>query len=246
MPKAKEAALRALSLDDGLAEAHAALGLILLLYDYDFAGAERESKRAIELNPNYATAHHFYSRLLSAQGRHEEAFAEIRRALEIDPLALPINWFYGHALFHARKYDESIAQLKKTLELDANFPGTHNHLARVYQAKGNYTESVEEYAKYQELIGEHRNAALVRESFAKGGWQGFVRAMVERPDLSPYLKAHFYAALGEKDKAFAELNKAYENRDGFVVMYLKVDPRLDPLRSDPRFQDLLRRVGFPQ
>ncbi len=110
MPKAKEAALRALSLDDGLAEAHAALGLILLLYDYDFAGAERESKRAIELNPNYATAHHFYSRLLSAQGRHEEAFAEIRRALEIDPLALPINWFYGHALFHARKYDESIAQ----------------------------------------------------------------------------------------------------------------------------------------
>ena len=246
MPKAKEAALRALSLDDGLAEAHAALGLILLLYDYDFAGAERESKRAIELNPNYATAHHFYSRLLSAQGRHEEAFAEIRRALEIDPLALPINWFYGHALFHARKYDESIAQLKKTLELDANFPGTHNHLARVYQAKGNYTESVEEYAKYQELIGEHRNAALVRESFAKGGWQGFVRAMVERPDLSPYLKAHFYAALGEKDKAFAELNKAYENRDGFVAMYLKVDPRLDPLRSDPRFQDLLRRVGFPQ
>ncbi len=246
MPKAKEAALRALSLDDGLAEAHAALGLILLLYDYDFAGAERESKRAIELNPNYATAHHFYSRLLSAQGRHEEAFAEIRRALEIDPLALPINWFYGHALFHARKYDESIAQLKKTLELDANFPGTHNHLARVYQAKGNYTESVEEYAKYQELIGEQRNAALVRESFAKGGWQGFVRAMVERPDLSPYLKAHFYAALGEKDKAFAELNKAYENRDGFVVMYLKVDPRLDPLRSDPRFQDLLRRVGFPQ
>ncbi|MDQ3175910.1 MAG: protein kinase, partial [Acidobacteriota bacterium] len=187
MPKAKEAALRALSLDDGLAEAHAALGLILLLYDYDFAGAERESKRAIELNPNYATAHHFYSRLLSAQGRHEEAFAEIRRALEIDPLALPINWFYGHALFHARKYDESIAQLKKTLELDANFPGTHNHLARVYQAKGNYTESVEEYAKYQELIGEQRNAALVRESFAKGGWQGFVRAMVERPDLSPYL-----------------------------------------------------------
>jgi len=246
MPKAKEAALRALSLDDGLAEAHAALGLILLLYDYDFAGAERESKRAIELNPNYATAHHFYSRLLSAQGRHEEAFAEIRRALEIDPLALPINWFYGHALFHARKYDESIAQLKKTLELDANFPGTHNHLARVYQAKGNYTESVEEYAKYQELIGEQRNAALVRESFAKGGWQGFVRAMVERPDLSPYLRAHFYAALGEKDKAFAELNKAYENRDGFVVMYLKVDPRLDPLRSDPRFQDLLRRVGFPQ
>jgi len=246
MPKAKEAALRALSLDDGLAEAHAALGLILLLYDYDFAGAERESKRAIELNPNYATAHHFYSRLLSAQGRHEEAFAEIRRALEIDPLALPINWFYGHALFHARKYDESIAQLKKTLELDANFPGTHNHLARVYQAKGNYTESVEEYAKYQELVGEQRNAALVRESFAKGGWQGFVRAMVERPDLSPYLRAHFYAALGEKDKAFAELNKAYENRDGFVVMYLKVDPRLDPLRSDPRFQDLLRRVGFPQ
>jgi serine/threonine-protein kinase len=243
MPKAKEAALKAISLDDLLAEAHAALGLILFLYDYDFAGAEREFKRAIELNPNYASAHHFYARLLSALGRHEESFAQVRLALEIDPLALPLNWFYGHAFFLSRRYDESIDQLKKTLELDASFPGAYEWLARVYHVKGDYDQCVEVYAKYQELIGQQQTAALARESFARSGWQGFLRAMIKRPDLGTYFRAVYYASLGEKDEAFAALDKGYENRDPFV-MYLKVDPRLDPLRDDPRYKALLQRIGY--
>jgi len=248
MPKAREAALNALLLDDNLAEAHTALGQILIYYDYDYAGAEREHKRAIELNPNYATAHQWYSELLTALGRHEEALAEMRRALEIDPLSLIINRQYGVSLLFARKYDEAIGQLKKTLELDANFAVAHSSISLAYRLKGDYDEAVEEFAKYQELIGEQQSAALIRESFTRNGWQGFLRAMVgeHRPaNLTPYHAAAFYAALDEKDKAFAELSRAYQNREP-VLGLIKVDPRFDSLRDDSRFADLLRRVGLPQ
>jgi len=245
--KAKEAALKALSLDNNLAEAHSAFGRILLDYDYDFAAAEREFKTAIELNPNYPTVHHRYGILLSFLGRHEEAFAEYRRALELDPLSLIINGAYGNRLIFARRYDEAIAQLKKTLELDANFLAAHLSLDLVYQLKGNYAESIEERAKVSELLGNPQEAGQIRESFAKGGWEGFLRYSTgdRRPAKQPaYATATFHAALGEKDKAFAELNKSYENREPLMIV-LKVDPRLDPLRSDPRFQELLRKVGFP-
>ena len=247
-PKAREAALKALSLDEGLAEAHTALGLILHEYDYDFAGAERAYKRAIELNPNYATAHQFLGESLTHRGRHEEAFAEFRRALEIDPLSLTINRLYGESMTFARRYDEAVTQLKKTIELDTNFATAHVSLSTVYQLKDNYAESVEELVKFQELIGEQENAALIRESFAQGDWEGFLRAMTgtRRPVNFPsYIVATFHAERGEKNKAFAELNKSYENREYFMVL-LKVDPRLDPLRSDPRFADLMRKVGLPQ
>jgi len=246
MPKAKEAALKALSLDNNLAEAHAALGGVLSHYDYDFAGGEREYKRAIELNPNYATAHQWYGRTLIAQERHEESLAEFRRALEIDPLSLVVNRGYGEGLLLARRYDESIVQLKKTLELDAGFVSAHYSLAVAYQMKGNYAESVEEFAKSQEIIGEPQKAALMRESYAKNGWQGFLRMITEERlqfNLPWDTLAAFHAALGEKDKAFAELNKSYENREIFMVI-LKVEPRLDPLREDPRFDDLVKRVGL--
>jgi len=246
MPKAKEAALKALSLDNNLAEAHAALGGVLSHYDYDFAGGEREYKRAIELNPNYATAHQWYGRTLIAQERDEESLAEFRRALEIDPLSLVINRSYGEILLLARRYDESIAQLKKTLELDAGFVSAHYSLAVAYQMRGNYAEAVEEFAKSQELMGEAQKAASVRESYAVNGWQGFLRMIAEEHlqyNLPWDNLAAFHAALGEKDKAFAELNKSYENREIFMVI-LKVEPRLDPLREDPRFDDLVKRVGL--
>jgi Tfp pilus assembly protein PilF len=123
MPKAREAALKALLLDDRLAEARTALALVLSDYDHDFAGAERELKLSIELNPNYETAHQWYGMQLSYHGRQEESFAEFKRALEIDPLSLPVNWFYGISLLYARKYDASVEQLKKTVEPDANFAG---------------------------------------------------------------------------------------------------------------------------
>jgi tetratricopeptide (TPR) repeat protein len=233
-------------LDDRLGEAHAALGFVLLLYDYDFAGAEREFKRAIELEPNYATAHLRYSLLLTSLGRHEESLVKIRRALEIDPLSVFVNRGYGDRLIDARKYDEAITQLRKTLELDNNFALAHSSLAWVYQVQGNHAGSVEEIAKTYELTGRQEYAALARESFSRGGWQGYLLAMTERrPDLRSYTKATFHAALGNKDKAFDELNKAYENRESNLSR-LKVDARLDPLRDDPRFQELLKKVGFPQ
>ncbi|MEO7674269.1 MAG: tetratricopeptide repeat protein [Pyrinomonadaceae bacterium] len=245
MPKAQAAALKALSLDDQLAEAHATLGAILGQYNYDYTAEELEYKRAIELNPNYPTAHQWYGELFDRLGRHEEAVVEFRRALEIDPFSLIINRSYGESLLYDRKFDEAIAQLKKTVELDATFAGAHSSLAVVYQVKGSHAESVEEVTKFLELVGSAETAALMRESYARGGRHGFLRAMTgkHRPaDVPPFIAATFHAELGEKDEAIAELNNAYENREIFLP--LKVDPRLDPLRDDPRFTDLLRRVGL--
>ena len=245
MPKAREQAQKALAIDEELAEAHTSLGYVLSGYDYDFVAAEREFKRALELNPNYATARQYYGELLTHRSRPDEAFAQFRRALEIEPLSLTINRMYGECLFFSRRYDESVAQLKKTVELDQNFARAHYSLSTAYQLKGNYAESVDEFARFQELTGNFQNAIMIRESFAKGGWQGFLRTITgeRRPaDLSSSIAARFLAALGENDNAFAELNKAYTNREYFLV-WLKVDPRLDSLRADPRFGDLLRRVG---
>ena len=240
MPLAREAALKALSLDNDLAEAHAALAQILIYYDYNFVGAEREHKRAIALNPNYAPAHQWYSELLTALSRHEEAFAEMRRALEIDPTSLIINRQYGVSLLFARQYDEAIAQLKKTIEMDADFAPAHSTLSLAYQLKGNYAESVEKLAKYEELTGNQQSAALARESFARGGWQGFLRAMTgerQPSNWTPYKVATFHAVLGEKDKAFAELNKSYQEHETILGL-AKVDPRFDSLRADPRFAEV--------
>ena len=246
MQRAREAALKALSLDNDLAEAHAALAQILIYYDYNFVGAEREHKRAIELNPNYAPAHQWYSELLTALSRHEEAFAEMRRALEIDPSSLIVNRQYGVSLLFARQYDEAIAQLKKTIEMDANFALAHSTLSLAYQLNGNYAESVEELAKYEQLSGNQQSAALARESFARGGWQGFLRAMTgegQPSNWTPYKVATFHAVLGEKDKAFAELNKSYQEHETILGL-LKVDPRFDSLRADPRFAEVLRHIGL--
>lgn len=245
MPKARDAATKALMLDDTLGEAHATLGIILNLYEYDFAGSEREHKRALELAPNYATAHLRYSLLLTTLGRHEESLVKIRRALEIEPLSVFVNRAYGDRLIDARRYDEAVVQLKKTLDLDANYPLAHSSLAWVYQVQGNYAESVEEVAKMYEVTDRKDYATLARESYLRDGWQGYLRAMTERqPDLRAYTKATHYTALSEKDRAFAELDRAYQNRESNISR-LKVDPRLDPLRDDPRFEELLKKVGFP-
>ncbi len=247
VPKARDAALKALALDSDLPEAHAALGHILTRYDLDFAGAERELRRAIELNPNYVYAHHRYSELLSFLERHDESSAEIKRALELEPFCLVCNSAYAQSMIFARKYDAAIAQAHKTLELDATFIQAHRSLAWAYWMTGNYAASVEERAKAQEINGNNEAAARMRESFAKGGWEGFLRSHTGDQRLSDlsYNLACFFAALGEKDRAFAELNKSFENRDYFISA-IKVDPRLDPLRDDPRFQELLKKVGFPE
>ena len=250
VPKAREFARQAVSLDGGLAEPHTTLGYLSLTYDYDFAGSEREFKRAIELNPNYATAHQWYGEMLTNAGRLAEAAAEYRRALEIEPLSLPINWDLGRFLYMSRRYDESMAQHKKTIELDPGFARAHRTLAEVYRVKGDYANAVEERAKFFDLIGQPQNAALIRATFARGGWLGFLRLVTAensplKDSNNNWVVAKAYLDLGQKDKAFAELNKAYEKRLSSLC-WLKVEPQLDSLRSDPRYQQLLRKMGFPQ
>jgi len=244
--KSREAARKAISLDDNLAEGHAALAHEISKSDYDFAGAEREFRRALELNPNYATAHQWYGNLLSVLGRHEESLAELRRALELDPFSLIINKNHGDSLRQARRYDESIAQLKKTIELNPNFPQAHQSLHEAYLVVGKYAESVDEFARQQEARGDPKAAALVRESYARNGWPGFLRLMTsEAHPIKMWVNelAVYHAALGEKDDAFNLLDRAYNERRLFL---LKVDPLYDPLRDDPRFQALVKKVGFPQ
>jgi len=248
VPKARGFALKALSLDETLAEPHTTLGLALLQFDYDLPAAEREYKRAIELNPGYATAHQWYGELLNCSGRFEESAGEFRRALEIEPASLPINWDYGRLLYDSRKYDESIAQHLKTLQLDPGFARARITLVEVYRVKKDYGAAIEELARYFEVRGQPENATLVKDSFAKGGWQEFLKLVVAED--SPLkerkmLRAKAYIELGDNDKAFAELNEAFVNHESSLA-FLKVEPALDPLRSDPRFQDLLAKIHFSQ
>jgi tetratricopeptide (TPR) repeat protein len=152
MPKAKQAALKSLALDDKLADAHASLGQIAAYYDYDFPTAEREYRRALELNPNYAIAHQWLAEHLAAMKRNDEALAEIRRALELDPLSVIMNRIYADILTDGRRYDEAIEQYQRALELDPNFPTSHYFLGRAYELKGMYDQAVQEYSKSQ-LLG---------------------------------------------------------------------------------------------
>ncbi len=248
--KAREFANRALSLDDSMAEPHTTLAYLSLTYDYDFSASEPEFKRAIGLNPNYATAHQWYGEMLLNAGRFDEAAVEYRRALELEPLSLPINWDFGRFLYMSRRYDESIAQHKKTIELDPGFARAHRTLAEVYRVKGDYANAAEERAKVLDLIGQPENAALIRSTFARDGWLGFLRLVTAQNSAlkdinNNWVVAKAYVDLGEKDKAFAELNKAYDLRLSSLC-WLKIEPQMDPLRSDPRYQDLLRRMNFPQ
>ena len=248
VPKARELALKALELDNSLAEPHSILGVICFNYDRDFACMERETKRAIELNPNYAEGHRRYGLLLQNLGRFEEARIAVRRSLEIDPLSAITNQQYAQLLFYEGKYDESETLSKKNVELDPNFWYAHWQLFYVYRMKRDYASAVEELAKVQDARGEPDAAKLIRNSFAKGDWQGFLRKITDeltRLKLYPYFVATFFAELGEKDKAFAMLNEAIETKDQHTDQ-MKVDPYMNPLRDDPRFQKVLKKAGFPE
>lgn len=158
-----------------------------------------------------------------------------------------VNRLYGEVLIFSRRYDEGLAQLKKTVEMDPGFPTTYFALSNVYRLMGKYAESVEAFARFQEFYDRAQTAAFARASFAAGGWQGFLRDMTsKRPEgFSPYMAAIFFAQLGEKDKAFADLVKGFENRD-YMLRFLKIDPSVDTLRDDPRFKELMRRMRLPE
>jgi len=249
IPKAKAAVLKALEIDPNLAEAHADLGT-LKEFEWDWSGAEKEFKRAIELNPNYATARHWYALHLSRLGRLDEAMAEIQRAKELDPLSLIINLNVGIYLIRERKYDQAIQELRKLTDMDPSYSGAHSFLAQVYGLKKMYRESVSERQKVFELEGDKELAEALQQGYAAAGYRGAVQNEIrileersKRKYVSPILIADSYVRLGEKDRAFVWLERAYREHSSNLG-YLK-DPLYDPLRSDPRFQDLLRRVGLP-
>ncbi|HET6853476.1 MAG TPA: protein kinase [Pyrinomonadaceae bacterium] len=252
MPKAKEAALKALALDDTLAEAHASMGQIARYYDFDFLTAEREYRRAIELNPNYATAHQWLAEQLSALKRPDEAISEMRRALEIDPLSVTINRIYADILLAARRHDEAIDQYKKSIDLDPNFRPAHYFLGRAYEAKGMYDEAVREYGLASSTGTEAKDMQARNEAYKKSGWNAYVQTSVDQlvvnsPErrFPPFVIASFYARLNKKDETFAWLEKGYEERD-FRMTLLSVSFEFDKFRSDPKFKEIVRRMGLPE
>jgi TolB-like protein/DNA-binding winged helix-turn-helix (wHTH) protein len=241
--RAKAAAMKALELDETLAEAHASLALARMDVDHDEAGAEREYRRAIELNPNYATAHHWYSDFLAMMDRQAEAMTEIKRALELDPLSLVINATLGERLFYARQYKEAESQLRKTLEMDESFGPAHYLLGLTYEQLGMYEESIAELNRARELSGGSPwMVAALGHSLAMAGRRAEAQQMLvelkqlaTRRHVSPYDIATIYTGLGEKTQAFEWLQKMYKPQ---TRRLLKADPRMDSLRQDPRFQEL--------
>ena len=251
-PRARSAAEKARELDPSLAEAHASLGWIGANYDWDWAAAEREYKKALELNPSYATAHQWYSEFLTYMGRHDESIAEGHKAQEIDPLSLIINNDVGQVYYFARRYDEAIVQLRKTLEMDPDFAVAHFLLALALAQKALYDEAIDEAQKAMTLSGADDTLILSQLGviYALSGKESKARQVLGKLDelssekyVSPFLLALVHAGLGENDKAFEWLEKACEKRDHWVET-LKVQPVLDSLRGDERYSRLLLATGL--
>ncbi|MCI0621569.1 MAG: winged helix-turn-helix domain-containing protein [Acidobacteria bacterium] len=250
-PKARAAAAKAIEMDDQLAEAHASLGLVRADYDWDWQGAEEEYQKSIALNPTYAVAHSWYAEYLTAMGRHDEAMAEIQRAQQLDPLSLFINRDVGWVLYMQRQYDRAMAQLQDTLEIDPNFASAHWFLGWVYEQDGLLEEAIAEFRKSMSLSeGNSRMLAEIGYALARSGKRSEAqRVLEELKELSkrryvvPYEIAIIYIGLGEKDQAFQWLDKTCEDRNCDLI-FLRVEPKLDSLRSDARFADLIGRLGL--
>ena len=253
LSQAKAAALKAVQLDDALAEAHASLAFIAETHEWDWPAAERGYKRALELNPGYATAHNWYAGYLMYVGRFEEGIAEARRARELDPVSLAINNALGGRLLLAGRDAEALQQLEKTLEMDPHFAPVHNRVGWVYLRKGRYEAAIREFRRAIELSGTDTDlwldlgyaSAVVGKRDEASRILAKLKRQHEQGLLSSGAVAILYGGLGELDQAFAWLEKACEERDPLLT-HLKVSPRFDPLRHDRRFKDLLRRVGLPE
>lgn len=252
--EAKKALVKALELDEKLGEAHASLAFFRFLYDWDFGGAEREFEQAIALSPNYAEAHHWYAIYLANLGRHEEADQEAGLAVDVDPLSLLMNMTPALNLYLARQYDQAAAQLQKVIDMEPNFLAARSVLGSVYVQKEMYDEAFAEYDKVMKLskgvtVVEASIKAITGYAYAKCGKRReavrLLEEVIRAGSASSYSIAGIYAALGERDSAFESLDKAFEQHDVQLVS-LKVDPTLNVVRPDPRFADLVRRVGLPQ
>jgi len=254
LSKAKAAALKAVELDDSLADAHASLAFIAEIHEWDWATAEREYKRALELNPGYAAGHNWYAGYLMYVGRFDEGIAEAKRARDLDPLSLPVNNALAGRLLVAGRVDEALEQLKKTLEMDPRFASAHQTLGWAYLNMGKHEEAIQEFQQALQLSGTDDTDHMVDLGFA---YAAAGKREQARKILAKLQKLHeqgvvpsgsiaiLYGSLGELDEAFAWLEKAYEERDPELT-YIKVPARrFEPLRHDPRYQDMLRRMGLP-
>jgi TolB-like protein/Tfp pilus assembly protein PilF len=258
--KVKTAALKALEIDPTLGEAHSALASYWDIYEHNFAAAEQEYRRAIELSPNYATAHHWYAEFFVEQGRFDESLVEWKKALELDPFSLAISTDYGFEyLFYSRKYDEAADYLNKLIEMDPNYVRTHTYLASVYYSTGRYEDALNEIEKRVVLQGEMSPEEIAKgklellDALRTGGPKGYWSKILEftMQDIkkgkvvSAIDLARIYSELGERDEAFKWLEKAYEKR-AVDLAWLKVSPEWDNLRDDPRFRDMLHRLRLPE
>jgi serine/threonine-protein kinase len=248
-PKAREAATRALQLDNSLAEAHTALAFVAFIYDWDWAGAEGEFKQAIELNPKYAPAHQWYASFLAVTGRHDEAISEARQAKELDPLSLIVNVHMGRMFYYAGRYDEAIEQFRRALALDPKFFAARRYLGQAYEAQGRFDEAINELEQSVSLSGGRLSKAELGHAYAAAGNKNEARKILAELQSAAgqqgtaFLIAVLYAGLGEQDKAFEYLEIAYQEKAERMA-YLMVDPRLKNLRRDARFAQLLERIGL--
>ena len=249
--KAKAAARQALEIDETLAEAHTSLG-VLLIGEWNLPDSNREFQRAIALNPNYPTAHHWYAcNNLLITKRFDEAIAEGKRAQELDPLSLIINADLGYDYIYARQYDKAIEQLRKTTEMDQSFYYAHWQLGKAYELKGLFAEAIDQYQKARQLIDDTSVLAALIHVYAASGRRDDALKTLEQlkqtakqRSVSPMNWSIAYAGLDDKDEAFNWLEKGYEAR--YKMAFLRIEPLFDNLRSDPRYADLVRRVGLPE
>jgi TolB-like protein/Flp pilus assembly protein TadD len=250
--KAKGLALRAVELDHSLAEAHTSLAFATLWHDYDFVAAEKGFERSIELNPRYATAHSWFGYYLAAMGRYEEGYTEAKRAIRLDPLSSAFHCVLGLVYWHARRYDQAIEQLEKAFDLDSDNALAQSVLGYTYLCNARYEPAITALRKAVELSqGATTFIASLGEAYAAAGYRDEAQKTLEQlTELSKhqyvmsYSVARIYVALGMKDEALRWLETAHCERAPLMV-FLKTDPRLDDLRGDPRFEDLLRRMNFP-
>ncbi|MGB8591767.1 MAG: winged helix-turn-helix domain-containing protein [Candidatus Acidiferrales bacterium] len=266
MPKARDAAIKALQLDDGLAEAHASLAQVEMILDWNWPGAEREFKRAIELNPNYSPARLWYAHYLVATGRPDESIAEARRSVELDPFSEITVDFAGWVFYLARHYDLTLEESRKSVELFPEFAWAHNHLSLVYEETGRIGDSVQEDMKAEQLFGMSADrltelSKAYQQSGEKGYWRqvlAFCREASKHPRKFASISGYGWCdyvqngdvamlevRVGEFNAAFESLEKVYANHEALLI-YLNADPSWDAVHSDARFRDLVRRVGLPQ
>jgi TolB-like protein/Tfp pilus assembly protein PilF len=253
MAKAKAAVEKALAVDQDCAEAHASLANIRSTYEWDWPGAEREFKRAIALNPNYGPVHHWYAHYWAARGRLDEAMAEIKLAQELDPLSPIINTTVGMVFYFARQPDQAIERLRQALEIDSNFVAAQLQLGVFLVQQQRFAEAIAEFQKAIDLVGENPiTLALLGHAYAASGKRRealAILAQLQQPSLRPFVSpshlALVYLGLGDGDRVFEWLEKAYEQRSNYLI-YLKVEPLVDGLRSDPRFAALLKKMGLEE